>query len=62
MLGPWDFPGGSLVKTGLSMQGTRVRSLVGALRSHRPPHTAKKKMQGSYLEDPKVWAVITGIP
>ena len=43
MLGPWDFPGGSVVKTGLSMQGTRVRSLVGALRSHRPHHTAKKK-------------------
>ena len=43
MLGSWDFPGGSVVKIALSMQGARVQSLVGALRSHMPHHTAKKK-------------------
>ena len=41
-----------MVKIALSMQGARVQSLVGALRSHMPHHTAKKKKkQGSYLED-----------
>ena len=51
-----------MVKTGLSMQGAGVQSLVGALRSHMPHHTEKRKMQGSYLEDLEAWAVITGIP
>ena len=62
MLGSWDLPGGSVVKTGLSMHGAGVQSLVGALRSHMPHHTEKRKMQGSYLEDLEAWAVITGIP
>ena len=31
-----DFPGGPVVKNPLPMQGTRVRSLVGELRSHMP--------------------------
>ena len=38
---PWDFPGGPVVKTALPMQGGRVRSLVGELRSHIPCSTAK---------------------
>ena len=31
---PWDFPGGPVVKTALSRQGTWVQSLVRELRSH----------------------------
>ena len=30
----WDFPGGPVVKTALSVQGSKVRPLVGKLRSH----------------------------
>jgi len=36
-----------VVKIALSMQGARVQSLVGALRSHMPHHTAKKKKKKS---------------
>ena len=33
----------------LSLQGARVRSLVGELRSHKPRSAAKKKVNGSCL-------------
>ena len=37
-----DFPGVPVVKTELPLQGARVRSLVGELRSHMPQGVAKK--------------------
>ena len=37
-----DFPSGPVVKTYLPMQGARVRSLVGKLRSHRHQHPKTK--------------------
>ena len=44
-----DFPGSPVIKTALPLQGTRVQSLVGELRSHMPHGMAKKTKQNIHL-------------
>lgn len=39
----WGFPGGALVKTALSLPRVQVQSLIGELRSHKPPGAIRKK-------------------
>ena len=41
----WGFPGGALVKTALSLPRVQVQSLIGELRSHKPPGAIRKKKE-----------------
>lgn len=39
----WEFPGGALVKTALSLPRVQVQSLIRELRSHKPHGAIRKK-------------------
>ena len=39
----WEFPGGALVKTALSLPRVQVQSLIRELRSHKPHGAIIKK-------------------
>ena len=49
----WDFPGSPVVKTAIPLQGIRVWSLVGELRSHMPRGLAKKQKKTHHHQQKK---------
>ena len=55
-----DFPGGTVVKTVLLLQGARVRSLVRELRSHILPGVAKNKYIFKKRVKVRVMVMVTG--
>ena len=51
---PWDFSGGSVVKTVLSIHEAQVQSLVRELRSHML-HSETKENKGATLGGACIW-------
>ena len=45
----WDFPGGPVVKTALPLQGPRVQSLVGELKSYMPWGQKTKQNKKTFI-------------